>query len=244
MSGLRRKEVQLVSQLFNLNAFYDRLAPAYAAAMEVAPVWRRYTEAVLPHLPDSGAVLEVGPGPGLLLARLSARYPLAVGLDRSSGMLRQAGRRLIRSRLPVRLSRGDATILPIASGSFDAVAMTFALSAIPDGLAVVREIARVLRDPDPGRGRPGGVLVLVDAGYPGDGNLIGTCLARLWELFGDHMRDEADLMEEAGLEVITRREFGVGDSIRLVVGRKRRMMREAHDAGASSARCGSRRETK
>jgi len=120
VSGLRRKEVQLVSQLFNLNAFYDRLAPAYAAAMEVAPVWRRYTEAVLPHLPDSGAVLEVGPGPGLLLARLSARYPLAVGLDRSSGMLRQAGRRLIRSRLPVRLSRGDATILPIASGSFDA----------------------------------------------------------------------------------------------------------------------------
>lgn len=233
-----------MSQLFNLNAFYDRLAPAYAAAMDLAPVWRRYTEAVLPHLPDSGMVLEVGPGPGLLLARLSARYPLVAGLDRSSGMLRQAGRRLGRARLPVRLSRGDATLLPYASGSFDAVAMTFTLSAIPDGLAAVREITRVLRNPDPDRKQPGGVLVLVDAGYPGDGNRIGTGLAWLWELFGDQMRDEAALMEEAGLEVITRREFGVGDSIRLVVGQKRRMMREAYDTGASSARCGARRETK
>lgn len=229
-----------MSQLFNLNAFYDRLAPAYAAAMDLAPVWRRYTEAVLSHLPDGGAALEVGPGPGLLLARLSARYPLAVGLDRSSGMLRQAGRRLCRARRPVRLSRGEATLLPFASGSFDAVAMTFTLSAIPDGLAAVREIVRVLRNPDPESDQPGGVLALVDAGYPGDGNLIGTRLARLWELFGDHMRDEVALMEEAGLEVITRREFGVGDSIRLVVGRKRRMMREAYKAGVSSARGSSR----
>ncbi|MCP4517527.1 MAG: class I SAM-dependent methyltransferase, partial [Delftia sp.] len=86
-------------------------------------------------------------------------------------------------------------------------------SAIPDGLAAMSEMARVLR--------PGGVLALVDAGYPSDGNQVGSVLARLWELGGDFMRDEADLMQQAGLDVIQRREFGAFDSIRLVVSRKR-----------------------
>jgi hypothetical protein len=42
----------------------------------------------------------------------------------------------------------------------------------------------------------------------------------LWELGGDFMREEAALMSQAGLDVITRREFGAFDSIRLVVSRK------------------------
>jgi len=166
----------------------------------------------LPWLPETGAVLEIGPGPGLLLAQLAARYPLAAGLDLSAGMLRQAGRRLRQAHLPARLSRGDATRLPFASGSLDAVATTFALSAIPDGLAAVREMARVIRRR--------GTLALVDAGYPSDGNPLGVGLCKLWELGGDFMRDEAALMEAAGLEVVVRREFGAFNSIRLVVGRK------------------------
>jgi ubiquinone/menaquinone biosynthesis C-methylase UbiE len=201
-----------VTRLFNLNAFYDWLAPFYATAMGLLPVWRRYTEAVLPHLPDDGAVLEIGPGPGLLLTQLAERYPMAAGLDLSTGMLRQAGARLRRAQLPACLSRGDATVLPFASGRFHGVALTFALSAIPDGQGAVQEMARVLR--------PGGTLALVDAGYPADGNLVGSALAKLWELGGDFMRDEAAFMRTAGLEIVVRQDFGAFDSIRLVVGRK------------------------
>ena len=101
-----------MTKLFNLNDFYDWLAPYYATAMGLLPMWRRYTEAVLPHLPADGAVLEIGPGPGLLLAQLAGRHPMAAGLDLSAGMLRQARRRLRRAHLPALLSRGDATVLP------------------------------------------------------------------------------------------------------------------------------------
>ncbi|MCR4405827.1 MAG: class I SAM-dependent methyltransferase [Anaerolineae bacterium] len=201
-----------MSKNFDYERFYDLIAPVYGVAMRLIPVWRHYTEVVLSWLPPSGAVLEIGPGPGLLLTKLVERYSLAVGLDLSSGMLRQAQRRLRCAHLSVRLVRAEATHLPFPAGSFDGIVITFTFSAIPNGLAAMEEMARVLR--------AGGRLTLVDAGMPGDGNPLGTGLARLWEKFGDFMRDEAALMREAGLEVIECREFGAFNSIRLVVGRQ------------------------
>jgi ubiquinone/menaquinone biosynthesis C-methylase UbiE len=202
-----------MSKPFNYERFYDWLSYFYATGQRLLPMWRRYTEEALPWLPPTGDILEIGPGPGLLLEKLAGRHPLAVGLDLSPGMLRQANRRLRRAHRPTRLVRGNAIHLPFAPGSFDGIVTTFAFSAIPEGLVAMREMARVLR--------PGGVLALVDAGYPGDGNRAGSGLARLWELGGDFMRDEADLMGQAGLDVIRRREFGAFDSIRLVVSRKK-----------------------
>ena len=201
-----------MSSSFPYQRFYDRLAPLYATAMHLLPMWRRYTEQVLPWLPPGGAVLEIGPGPGVLLAQLAGRYSLAVGLDLSPGMLQEAQRRLHRAGLPVRLIQGEARRLPFAAHSFDGIVTTFTFSAIADGLAALCEMARLLR--------PAGVLALVDAGIPGDGNPIGTGLARLWTIFGDFMRDEAVLMHQAGLEVVERREFGAFNGIRLVVGRQ------------------------
>jgi ubiquinone/menaquinone biosynthesis C-methylase UbiE len=148
----------------------------------------------------------------LLLAQLAERCPLAIGLDLSPAMLRQTQCRLRRAGLPTCLVRGDATRLPFATSSFGGIAITFTFSAIPDGLAAMGEMARVLR--------PDGVVALVDAGVPGDRNPIGVGLARLWERFGDFMRDEAALMRQAGLEIVARREFGAFNGIRLVVGRK------------------------
>jgi ubiquinone/menaquinone biosynthesis C-methylase UbiE len=201
-----------VGKGFDNRRFYDLIAPIYAIGIRLIPVWRHYTEQALPWLPPTGAILEIGPGPGLLLAQLAGRYPLTFGLDLSPGMIREARRHLRRANLTVRLVRGEATRLPFATGSFEGIATTFTFSAIPDGLAAISEMARVLR--------PAGLLVLVDAGVPSDGNLFGTGLTKLWELFGDFMRDEAALMREAGLEVVERREFGAFNSIRLVVGRK------------------------
>ncbi len=201
-----------MKQPFSYEQFYDWLSPIYATGQRLLPMWRRYTEEVLPWLPPTGDVLEVGPGPGVLLEKLAGRHPLAVGLDLSPGMLHQAQERLRRAHRYTRLVRADVTRLPLASRSFDGVTTTFALSAVPDGMAAVREMARVLR--------PGGVLALVDAGYPSDDNPIGTFLAKLWELGGDYMRDEAELIRQASLEVVVRREFGAFDGMRLVVGRK------------------------
>ncbi len=60
----------------------------------------------------------------------------------------------------------------------------------------------------------------MEACVPSAGNPIGKALARLWTLFGDIMRDEGAIMQQAGLEVVETREFGVFNSIRLIVGRK------------------------
>jgi hypothetical protein len=76
----------------------------------------------------------------------------------------------------------------------------------------MREMARVLK--------ADGLLIMVDACVPSDGNLLGTGLAHLWEQFDDFMRDEASLMRQAGLVVVQQREFGAFNSIRLVVARK------------------------
>lgn len=195
----------------SIRRLYDRLAPLYGPALRLVPFWRGYTEAALPWLPD-GAVLEIGPGPGVLLATIAQTHPFAAGLDLSPGMLRKARERLQRLGLPVRLARGDAARLPFEAARFDAVVMTFAFSAIPDGDAAMHEIARVLR--------PGGVIALVDACDPGPQNRAAHWLAKTWTLFGDVMRDEAALMRAAGLTVIEQRQFGAFDSIRITVGRR------------------------
>jgi ubiquinone/menaquinone biosynthesis C-methylase UbiE len=199
-----------VNPTFDYRRFYDRLSAFYAAGLYLIPAWRRYTESVLPWLPTDGALLEIGPGPGLLHRRFAAHYPFAVGFDLSPGMLRQTQRRLHRLDLPARLVRGDAVRLPFSAGTFDGIALTFVFSAIPDGALAMTEIARVLR--------PGGRVALVDACRPADGNRIANWLANQWERLGDFMRDESDLMQAAGLAIVERREFGAFNSIRLTVG--------------------------
>lgn len=201
-----------MSNDFNYQRFYDNIAPVYGLGIRLLPMWQDYILQVLPWLPRTGRILEIGPGPGWLLAQLAEQYPMAVGLDLSPTMLAESRRRLRHAHLPVRLVRGNAVHLPFATGSFDGIATTFAFSAIPNGLGAMREMARVLR--------PGGVLSLVDAGLPGDRNPFGVALARTWQLLGDYLRDEAALMREAGLDVVKRREFGAFNSIRLVVGQK------------------------
>ena len=196
----------------NYQRLYDHLAPFYAPAMRLIPVWLRYAQQALPWLPAAGAILEIGPGPGVLLAQVAQSYPVSVGLDLSLRMLQRAQRRLRRDGLAVRLVQGNAVHLPFAEGSFDGICLTFTFSAIPDGCAAMREMRRVLR--------PAGRLVLIDAGAPGDGNVMGRGLARLWAQFGDFMRDEAALMREAGFEIIERRKFAAFNGIRLVVGQK------------------------
>ena len=196
----------------NVTAFYNTIAPVYAQGQALLPVWRRYTEAVLPWVMLNSVILEIGPGPGVLLEQLALRGEAAIGLDLSLRMLAQSQARLRAKGMPVNLINGDATRIPLADGCIDVIVTTFAFSAIPDGVAAMREMVRVLR--------PGGILALVDAGVPSSGNPVGVALARLWEIFDDHMRDEAALMRQAGLALVARREFGAFDSIRLVVGKK------------------------
>ncbi len=197
-----------MTKRFDYQSFYDRIASIYELG---ARLWLGYSARGLPWLPASGRILEIGHGPGLLLPRL-ARDDRVFGLDLSWEMIRRARRRSARAGIRALLTQGDATHLPFESASFDGILITFAFSAIPDGAGAMAEMARVLR--------PSGRLVLVDAGVPDDHNRMAVFLARLWERFGDHMRDEVLLMQVAGLRVIHREEFGPWRCMRVVVGEK------------------------
>jgi ubiquinone/menaquinone biosynthesis C-methylase UbiE len=104
---------------------------------------------------------------------------------------------------------GSACALPWPNGHFDAVLSTFAFSAFPDAKGVLDEMVRVTR--------PGGKVIIVDAGEASDGNPVAHFLARTWEAFGDYMRDEVPLMEARGLSV-GREEYGPWRCVHVVVG--------------------------
>ncbi len=197
----------------NYQRLYDRMAHIYAPLIRLLPMWQQYGRPALPWLDQKQAVLEIGPGPGLLHEQLARSHAFTAGLDLSLGMLRRAQHRLLRQALTPRLVQANAIQLPFEDNTFDGIVLTFVFSAIPDGAAALREMRRVLC--------PLGVVVLIDACIPSDGNAVAQGLGRMWALFGDILRDEAGLMRAAGFEVVACKEYGAFQSIRLTVASKR-----------------------
>lgn len=105
-----------------------------------------------------GRLLDVGAGTGTLALKAAQRWPgvSVVASDASEGMLSLASGRaedlgLGADRLSIAV--GSADELPFESASFEAVVSSFALQLVPDRLAALTEIRRVLR--------PGGMLAYV-----------------------------------------------------------------------------------
>ncbi|MDF9744671.1 class I SAM-dependent methyltransferase [Natrinema salsiterrestre] len=89
------------------------------------------------HVGTDDRILDVGCGIG----SLEERFPdhEMIGVDRSEAMIRAA-----RDRVSAPLVLGDATALPIATASVDAVVFVSTLEFIPDSDAVLAEATRVL----------------------------------------------------------------------------------------------------
>jgi SAM-dependent methyltransferase len=188
--------------------------PGLYAALDTATlgIWWRLVRRALDYVPAGGRVLEVGFGPGKLLAQFAAQSDFCAGIDLARGMCHLAQQRLTREGITAGITQGDALRLPFPPGTFDTVVSTFAVSGIPDGASVIAEMARVAA--------PAGRVVIADIGLPADGNAGGVFLARLWERMGDTLHDLPALMEGAGLRVTTCDEYGPGRHIRAVVGQR------------------------
>ena len=208
---LRRRVSKETIQRRFWDPFYDRLAPLYDAIdWLTVGVTHRLRRRALRYLPPEGSrVLEVGFGGGRLQAEMAQRWQTA-GVDLAPGMAQLTQGRLNQQGRSSHLAVGSAMALPWADAAFDAVVSTFAFSAFPDGEGALEEMVRVVR--------PGGRVIIVDAGESRDGNLMARLLAGTWALIGDYMRDEGPLMERQGLVGVKREEYGPWNHIHAVVG--------------------------
>ncbi len=110
-----------------------------------------------------GAVLEVGIGSGLNLPFYGAAVERLTGVDPSPELLAKTRAKLPSLRFPVELVCRSAEALPASDASVDTVVTTWTLCSIPDPLAALREMKRVLK--------PGGRLLFVEHGFCPDGSV-------------------------------------------------------------------------
>jgi len=204
---------RLVALGFRL--LYNELACLYDPVSWLVSLglWRRWQQTALAFLPADGRVLEVGSGPGHLLVDLAAAGYQPVGLDLSRAMVRQAAHRLRRQGLAATLCRGNASALPFAPRTFDAVVVTFPTPYVYDS-AWQQHLHRVLR--------PGGRAVVVEMTTFPQRDPAARGLEWLYGVTGQRgpAPDLAEMLAETGLPARHETAEVEGSSVRLVVADK------------------------
>ena len=107
------------------NQAYDEIAPHFAAKFCGTDLSAQLDH-FCAYFKPGARILDVGCGPGRDLLSLAERGFWAVGLDRSSGMLREAT-----ARGAERLVQADVRALPFASGTLDGVWACASLLHLP-----------------------------------------------------------------------------------------------------------------
>ena len=144
-----------------------------------------------------GRVLEVGVGTGRNFRPYdTARIKSVVGVDPAVQMHRLARRRMREAGLSVELVGLPAEGIPFEAESFDSVLVTYTLCSIPDPLAALREMRRVLK--------AGAPLIFCEHGLAPEASVRRWQhrLTPLWSKLGGgcHLnRDVGALLEAAGL---------------------------------------------
>lgn len=125
--------------------FWQRVAKLYGPVMEKsgAKLYREICDRIRPRLDRNMNVLELACGTGQLSYPLSSRVRMWEATDFSPAMIAEAKKNNHSSRL--HFSVQDATSLPYASESFDAVVIANALHIMPAPDKAMAEIRRVLK---------------------------------------------------------------------------------------------------
>ena len=144
---------------------WDLYAPIYKRAMKADEKIYEFMYGRIPERIHGMDVLEVATGPGLLAKKVAPYAKTMLATDYSAGMIAEAMKGEIPANL--RFEVADATALPYAGDSFDAVIISNALHVMPEPEKALREIERVLK--------PSGLLIA-----PNFVEHKGTFTSRVW----------------------------------------------------------------
>jgi len=156
MPAMTRADLDKAPQ--DVASMFDTVAERYDLTNDILSagqdrLWRRATVAAV----GAGlgqTVLDIAAGTGTSSEPFADAGVHVVPADFSLGMLRVGQRR----RPDLAFTAADATRLPFADASFDAVTMSFGLRNVVDVEAALREFARVTK--------PGGRLVVCEFSQP------------------------------------------------------------------------------
>jgi phosphatidylethanolamine/phosphatidyl-N-methylethanolamine N-methyltransferase len=136
-----------VRRRYNRSArFYDR---EQALMERIAGGWRRELWSRVP----GGEVLEVGVGTGVNMKFYPAGSHIT-GIDIAENMLERARARAAGLGIATDLTQMDVQHLDFADARFDCAVATFVFCSVPDAVAGLEEVRRVLK--------PGGTLLLLE----------------------------------------------------------------------------------
>lgn len=205
---------QATRQTAATRARYNRIAPMYDT-MEAFTErttfgsWRLGLWAAVP----AGRVLEVGVGTG---KNLSFYPPGAqmTAIDLSDQMLARARRRAAGLGVKVDLRLMDAQCLEFPDAWFDQAVATFVFCSVPDPVAGLRELGRVVR--------PGGDIWLLEhmrVDRPVIGPLMDLLNPLVVRVMGANInRRTVENVRRAGLKLVTVKELR-GELVRLIQAR-------------------------
>ena len=128
---------------------WDQIRSLHVAESEVESA----IDAALGHRP-LGRLVDVGTGTGRMIELFAPRATQAIGIDRSSDMLRVARVKLEAAGISSSLRQGDMYALPLADQSADTIVIHQVLHYAHSPATAIAEAARVLAD--------GGTLLVVD----------------------------------------------------------------------------------
>lgn len=150
LDAVRADRAEAAERYFAAQAeVWDSIRSLHVAEAEV----ERAIDRALGHR-TLGTLVDVGTGTGRMIELFGPRASEAIGIDRSSDMLRLARVKLESAGIRSSLRQGDMYALPLADGSADCVIIHQVLHYAHAPADAIAEAARVLA--------PGGTLLVVD----------------------------------------------------------------------------------
>jgi ubiquinone/menaquinone biosynthesis C-methylase UbiE len=163
-----------------MNKEYNWMAKGYDTFMTIFPLWKKWIKKIIPHI-EGDKILEVSFGSGYLMTQYASDEYEIYGIDYNEKMLEITENKIKKLNITAKLSQGNVEKLPFPDDTFDTVINTMAFTGYPDGDKAMIELKRVLKR--------GGKLLLVDFDYPKNRNRFGYMIVKLWEKFGDVIKD-------------------------------------------------------